>query len=130
MKEAKVGPLASAWQFLQGWKSIIVLIVLVLERFFPMFPGFQYVGLGLSALGWNDVAPAVDPAAAAAALVTLGTVASAGRKAYRQWRAGVPLQYVNSIPPGAVDADLLQTAARVGAKVKDNGGLAVPGGKG
>lgn len=117
MQEAKAGPLATFWQLLQGWKSIIVLVLLVLEELFPAFPGFKHLGLVLAVLGWSDVAPAVDPGAAAAALVTLATVASAVRKAYHQHRAGVPARFLNSIPAPAVDVELLQQAAQMGVKV-------------
>ena len=121
MSEAKTGPLATAWQFLQGWKSIIVLLLLVLEGLFPTFPGFKHLGLLLTILGWHDVAPAVDPGNVVAALVTLGTVWSALVKAYKQWRAGVPLRFVNSIPPSAVDVPLLQVAAETNTKPENLG---------
>lgn len=126
MQDAKAGPLATAWQFLQGWKSIIVLLILVLEGLFPSFPGFKHVGLLFAVLGWNDVAPAVDPGAVVTALVTLGTVWSAGRKAYKQWRAGVPARFLNSIPVAAVDVPLLQTAVDMGVKVPDKVGGEAP----
>lgn len=99
-KEAKVGKLGagakSLWNFLDGWKTWIWAVVMALKIAFPAWPVWGYVDAAAVALGWNSVAPAVDPGQ----LVQWGTFGLAVghrlKKAVDQYRAGVPLADVHS----------------------------------
>jgi hypothetical protein len=99
-KEASMGKLGTAgkavWNFLDGWKTWIWAVVMALKIAFPQLPVWGYVDAAAGALGWNAVAPAVDPGQ----LVQWGTFAIAVghrlKKAIDQSRAGVPIADLHS----------------------------------
>jgi hypothetical protein len=93
----KLGEFAKAlWRFLDGWKTWIWAIVMALKTAFPALPIWGYVDAAAAAVHWNALVPAVDPDA----MVQWGTftIAVGHRliKAWRQWRAGVPIQDIHS----------------------------------
>lgn len=97
MKMGKLGAFGKAvWNFLDGWKTWIWAIVMALKAAFPQLPFWGYVDSIASAIGWNHLAPAIDPGQ----LVQWATFGVAiGHKllkAIAQFRAGVPITQLNS----------------------------------
>lgn len=103
--EGKMGKSAQVvWQYLSGWKSFIVLAVLIGHQVFPSFQGFGYVDSVIGALGWSTATLPADPAqcvAVGAAALALGHKLW---KAAAEIRAGIKLRDLQStkLPDGSV----------------------------
>lgn len=92
------GNAAKAWQFLDGHKTLIVAVMLAVQRARPDWSGWTYWDATAHALGWDSVAPAIDPEA----LFTFGLAAFAlshrAVKIYRELRAGIPVLDIGRSP--------------------------------
>jgi hypothetical protein len=94
----------TAWAYLSGWKSFIVLAVLIGHQVFPGFQGFGYVDAVINALGWQTATLPADPAqcvAVGSAVLALGHKLW---KAAAEIKAGVRLRDLQStkLPDGSV----------------------------
>lgn len=99
----KLGPGAKAvWTFLDGWKSWIVAIVAVYKLACHECSTSGYLDAGVNALGWNTVTGAFDPKEALAAGLVLIALGHRLWKAIQQYRAGIPVEKLNSAVPPAV----------------------------
>lgn len=83
----------ATWLFrlLDGWKLVIWSFVMALKQAYPDWPFWGYVDATARAIGWDKLAPAIDPGQ----LVLFGTLAVAiGHKlikGYQEYKAGIPL---------------------------------------
>lgn len=114
LAKAQSGPLVVLARFLSGWKSVIVLLLVVAQNVcaaFGITGPFAYLGIAFSAFGWSPSDAAVDPALVTQAVLTLLAVGHALVKAYKDWRLGVPAQFLRSIPGEAIDVRLLKKEA-------------------
>jgi hypothetical protein len=114
VKEGKMGAQAKRlWTLLDGHKSWIMALWAAAEAYAPGMAPTHYIDVALHAIGWDRVAPAIDPGLI---LFWVGLAVAVGHrllKAYREYGAGVPLAQVLS----HLDADLVaelreRTAAR------------------
>lgn len=93
-RKLKGKSMGKIWQALNGWKTWLMAIVMILELVSQgtAYEGpLGYVRSAANALGWKDLAPAVDPGVTSAAILTLIAVGHKLVKAVRQYRAGVPI---------------------------------------
>jgi len=119
-KEAAVtgkltGGAKAAWDALNGWKSVILTVLLTVQLWCksatcpgPLDTIVGYADPIIKAIGWNPADAAVAPTAMLAAGLTIFTFGSAVSKAFREYRAGVPLRHLRSTPPEAIDASKLK----------------------
>lgn len=84
------------WNFLDGWKTFIVAIVATYKLMCHDCAGAGYANAIVSALGWDAVTGAFDPAQAAMALGFAIAIGHRLLKAVRQYRTGVPMEYVGT----------------------------------
>lgn len=91
----KLGAFArSLWRFLDGWKTFILVPLLMLEAHCQVnaCPGpFGYLGAIINGLGWRHVAPAIDPGEVSKWLAVTIALGHKLVKAFRQARRGVPI---------------------------------------
>lgn len=80
----KLGGIAKLiWTFLDGKKTILWAFVVAAERAFPHLPIWGFVDSAAGAIGWDKIAPAVNPDD----LVMWGTLALAlGHKLHKAWK--------------------------------------------
>jgi hypothetical protein len=90
------GFMKSVWTILDGWKSWIVAVVAVYKLACHDCGGAGYAVAAIHALGWDTVTAAFDPAQALAAGLVIVALGHRVVKAVRQYRAGVPMEYVNT----------------------------------
>lgn len=93
--------LKSLWQFLDGWKSWLVAVILTIKVVCADCAGIGYIDAILKALGWDPTIVAFDPAQAAMALGVLVAIGHRLAKAVAQYRAGRPLVALLSEAPAA-----------------------------
>lgn len=93
-RDNAVGPIKAIWGFLDGFKLVIWSFVVALKQAFPDWPFWGYIDAGAAAIGWNKLAPSIDPGQ----LVMFGTLAFAiGHKllkAYQEHKVGIPFAEV------------------------------------
>ena len=95
LEDMKVGKFKEAgvyaWKLIDGWKTWLWAIIQALKIAFPTLSCWGYVDAAANSIGWQHLAPAVDPGQ----LVTLVTgciaVGHKAWKAYKQFKAGVPI---------------------------------------
>ena len=93
-----VGFVATLWKLADGHKTSIVAIYLALQRARPEWPVWQYVDAVAIGLGWDHVAPAVDPNELLTFVMLAVALGHRGVKLQREFRAGIPLAEVGQSP--------------------------------
>lgn len=123
MKTAKQGTLMYLWQFLSGFKGLILLLGATYALHLKakgQLTAAEYLEFALKAMfpgGAGEQAIPVDPSALLFSLGALVSTIHAVKKALELRKAGVPAQFLNSIPPAAVDVKLLQAVDAAGVTV-------------
>ena len=89
----KLGPgLLWLWNLLNGWKTLILAVVLITEQLFPGLQGvFHYVDLAIDAVGWHNVVPAIDPTEFVKWVWATLAIGHKIVKAIQQIRQGIPV---------------------------------------
>ena len=83
----------TVWQFLDGWKLLIVTIVAILKQVYELSATTNsYIDAIIGAMGWSNVGTLVDPGAFVLAIT--GAVAAIHKfyKAAKERQAGVPVK--------------------------------------
>ncbi len=114
LAKAQSGPLVVLARFLSGWKSVIVLLLVVAQNVcaaFGITGPFAYLSIAFSAFGWSPSDAAVDPVLVTQAVLTLLAVGHAFAKAWKDYPLGVPPHFHPTIPGEAVDVKQLKREA-------------------
>lgn len=85
------------WQFLDGKKTFLVLGLISLKHYFPGLPIWPFVDSAFSAIGWKDVAPAVDPDTFFT-FISLGL--ALGHRLHKAWGESMPVEWktIGTVP--------------------------------
>ncbi len=104
----KLGAVPKAvWGFLDGWKSYVVAVVSDYKLVCVNCASSGYLDASLSALGWDRVSGAFDAQEAVTAGLVIVALGHKLVKAYKQYKAGVPIADLQSeVKPEIVAASL------------------------
>jgi hypothetical protein len=96
-KEAQMGKLGSGakkvWQFLDGWKLMIVTVVAILRQVYTLSDQTNsYIDAALAAIGWSNLHTLVDPGQFVLAIGAAVAISHKLYKAAKDSQAGVPVK--------------------------------------